>query len=323
MPTSNYIKNVAIVGAGGNSGSFMTEAILKAGKHTVTALTRFDSKSKLPEGVIVKHIDYSKPETIVEALKGQDALVITLGGMSPKENDIKLIEAAGEAGVSWILPNDWSPDSENEGLLKDVFVFQSKPAIRNAIVELGKSSYISVSTGFWYEWSLAIAPAFGFDFANRKVTLFDEGETKISISTWPQVGRAVVSLLSLPIKPEGSNKEACLENLKNKMVYVSSFTISQKDILASALRVTGTKESEWTITKELSQERYANGIKEMQAGQRVGFVKMMYTRVFYPDGCGDTEHGRGAINSLLGLPKEDLDEATERAIERSKSPQWA
>jgi hypothetical protein len=29
--------------------------------------------------------------------------------------------------------------------------------------------------------------AFGFDFANHTVTLFDEGNTKICVSTWPQV----------------------------------------------------------------------------------------------------------------------------------------
>jgi len=52
---------------------------------------------------------------------------------------------------------------------------------------LGKSSYIALSTGFWYEWSLAIPAAYGLDFANRSMTFFDEGETKILTSTWPQV----------------------------------------------------------------------------------------------------------------------------------------
>lgn len=60
-------------------------------------------------------------------------------------------------------------------------------ATRKTIVDLGKSSYIAVSTGFWYEWSLAIPAGFGIDFANRAVTFFDEGRTKISTSTWPQV----------------------------------------------------------------------------------------------------------------------------------------
>lgn len=60
-------------------------------------------------------------------------------------------------------------------------------ATRKAIADLGKSSYIAVSTGFWYEYSLALPACFGIDFVNRTVILFDEGETKISTSTWPQV----------------------------------------------------------------------------------------------------------------------------------------
>lgn len=134
-----------------------------------------------------------------------------------------------------------------------------------------------------------------------------------------QVGRAVAALLSLPIKPEGSKKDACLENLKNKVVYVNSFTVSQKDMLASAVRVTGTKEDDWAITKEPAQERYSSGVKEVREGKRIGFAKMMYTRVFYPDGCGDFEHNKGKINGLLALPEEDMDEATKVAIEQSKN----
>lgn len=104
----------------------MTEALLKTGKHTITAITRVDSQNKLPEGVISKKVDYNKPESLVEALKGQDALVITLSGHTPKEIENQLINAAGEAGVAWILPNEWSPDTANEAMVKDVFVFESK-----------------------------------------------------------------------------------------------------------------------------------------------------------------------------------------------------
>ena len=104
----------------------MTEALLKTSKHTITAITRVDSQRKLPEGVITKQVDYDKPETLVEALRGQDALVITLSGHTPKETEMQLINAAGEAGVAWILPNEWSPDTANEALIKDVFIFQSK-----------------------------------------------------------------------------------------------------------------------------------------------------------------------------------------------------
>lgn len=126
----NYIKNVAIVGAGGNSGKYMTEALLKGGKHTVTAITRSGSQSVLPDGVTVKEVDYSKHDTLVQALKGQDALVITLGGFAPKEVQDSLIDAAGEAGVPWIFPNEWSPDTAHEGLVKDVAMFAPKGTIQ-------------------------------------------------------------------------------------------------------------------------------------------------------------------------------------------------
>lgn len=133
-----------------------------------------------------------------------------------------------------------------------------------------------------------------------------------------QVGRAVSALLSLPIKPEGADKEACLESLKNKVVYVNSFTVSQKDILESALRVTSTKAVEQTIEKEPVKERYSSGIKEIQEGKPLGFATMT-ARVFYPDGCGDFEHNKGTLNNLLNLPKEDIDVATKIANDRSKA----
>jgi uncharacterized protein YbjT (DUF2867 family) len=103
----------------------MTEALLKTGKHTVTAITRSDSKSTLPEGVIPKVVDYEKPDTIVEALKGQEALVITLGAFA-LSNEVKLIEAAERAGVQWILPNEWSTYPGAHELIKDMFFYQMK-----------------------------------------------------------------------------------------------------------------------------------------------------------------------------------------------------
>ncbi|KAL8735852.1 MAG: hypothetical protein Q9181_002657 [Wetmoreana brouardii] len=324
MATLNHISKVAVVGvrdAGGNAGRFIAEALLKTSKHTVTAITRTDSQSMLPPGVVVKKVDYSKHETLVEALRGQEALVITISGYAPiQETEEKLVRAAAEAGVPWIsLPNEWSPDSANEGIVRDVFLFAKKEATRKLIEEIGKSSYIALVTGFWYEYSLAIPNNYGFNFANRTVKFYDEGETKISTSTWPQVARAVVGLLSLPIKPEGSNEEACLENLRNKIVYISSFTVSQKDMLASVLRLTGTKEDDWTITKEPAQDVFSTAIKQIKEGKKQPSANFLYSRIFFPDGCGDFEHSKGTLNGMLGLPREDIDEATKSAIERQKA----
>ena len=74
----------------------------------------------------VKRIDYNTPETLVEALRDQDALVTTLSGHAGTETEMQLIKAAGEAGVPWILPSDFTPDTMNEALVKDVVVFQPR-----------------------------------------------------------------------------------------------------------------------------------------------------------------------------------------------------
>ena len=125
-------------------------------------------------------------------------------------------------------------------------------------------------------------------------------------------------MLSLPIEKEGD--AACLAEYRNQVVYLGSFTLSQQEMLESALRVTGTKANDWTIAREPAKERYEAASKAVGEGDRKAFVKYLYTRIFYPDGSGDTEDGKGTINKALGLPKEDLDEATKVAVERAKGP---
>ncbi|KAK9447965.1 uncharacterized protein V1518DRAFT_375798 [Limtongia smithiae] len=316
----NYIRKVAIVGATGNSGLYMTNALLATGKHTVTAISRADSTATMPTGVRVAKVDYSEPASLVAALKGHDALVITMSVMAPPDSEAKLIAAAADAGVKWILPSEFSPDMADPALSKETHVGEPKRENRELIEKLGKSSYVALECGFWYEWSLAISGAYGFDVAKRTVTMYDDGETKICTSTWPQVGRAVAKLLSLKIAPDGpEDKEPTLEMFRNKFLYISSFVLSQRQIFDSVLRVTGTTEADWTITYEPSVERYKRNVGEMYAGSREAFVRQLYTRVFFQDGKGNAEKTRGLHNKLLGLPMdEDLDEFTKLAIERQQ-----
>lgn len=304
----------------------MTEALLKTGKHTVTAVTRVDSKSQLPEGVKIKRVDFDDNSSLVDALRGQDALIITLAVSAPKDQQAKLIQAAADANVPWILPNEFANDSTHEAMGKDIFVGPEMQKARELISSLGKSSWIALCTGFWFEWSLAIPLAYGFDFETRSVTLFDDGNTPICTSTWPQVGRAVAALLSLPVKSDENDKTAPhLEQFRDGHVYVNSFALSQNDMLDSVLRVSGTRREDWNIQKEPVHDRYAAGMAELQKGDQLGFVKVLYSRLFYPDGCGDFSKTKGLQNDALGLPKEDLDEFTRMAMDRAGEvrAQWS
>ncbi|KAK8136457.1 NAD(P)-binding protein [Apiospora sp. TS-2023a] len=308
-----HVKNVAIVGATGTVGTYIMDELLKAGKHQVTAITRQDSTAAIPKGVKVAKVDYDNRDSLVAALRGQDVLIITMSVQAPKESQLKLVDAAADAGVRWILPNEWGLDQTNEALADGAFMGPPSRAVRKHIEERGVSSWIGVVCGFWYDFSLGGSPLrYGFDFANRSVTLFDEGTQPINTTTFPQVGRAVARLLALPTEEKGGS----LTDFRNGFVYISSFCASQKDMLESALRVTGTKMEDWQVGREGSAERYARGLKMMQEGNMAGFVQAMYTRTFFPNDDGAYERRHGLHNGLLGLPVEDIDEFTKLAIGR-------
>ncbi|RJE26353.1 isoflavone reductase family protein [Aspergillus sclerotialis] len=312
MAQGNYIERVAIVGAGGHIGKHFTEQLLKTGKHIVTAITRIGSTSSLPEGAKRVEVNYDDLQALAAALRGQEFLIITLSLTAPPESHTKIAKAASEAGVPYIMPNCYGSDIQNETLRKEDLY--SDGALKRCLEvgQYGNAAYIGMVCGFWYEWSLALgANGFGFDIKNKSVTFIDDGNTKITVSTSLQCGRAVAALLSLP----ESGAEPAVSHWKNKPFYIGSFTISQRDMLDSIHRVTGSTDADWTISYEPSKQRYQDGLAEMAKGERMGFVKALYTRIFFQDGGGNFEANRGLANDTIGLRKEDIDEATKRAIE--------
>ncbi|TQS31817.1 hypothetical protein Golomagni_07889, partial [Golovinomyces magnicellulatus] len=138
---TNRIERVAVVGtqASGRAGSHVTQALLATGKHTVTAITRPDSAHTYPEGVKVVRVDYSNDDhtDLVESLRGQQALVVALSAYAPQDTMSKLCRAAAEAGVSYIQPNWWGVDPNNEGFCKDIGLLERRDALVKNITDLG------------------------------------------------------------------------------------------------------------------------------------------------------------------------------------------
>ncbi|RCI15917.1 hypothetical protein L249_2831 [Ophiocordyceps polyrhachis-furcata BCC 54312] len=314
---TNRIERVAIVGATGKVGSYMTAALLSTGKHVVTAITRKGggSNSNMPKGVKVAEVDYDGEETLVDALSGQQFLIVALSATAPSDTQEKLARAAAKAGVSWMMPNCYGTDVRNAALEAENL---SGPPILGGIdaVERAGVSWVAMCCSFWYEYSLAMGPCwFGFDFNKKEVTLFDQGTTRINISTWDQCGRAIAALLSLKELPQDESDESVtLSRWRNQPLYVSSFLISQRDMLDSIHRVQGTTDADWHIEHEECGARYKRGMELLQKGDFRGFGICLYTRTFYPNGDGNFEAKYGIANHPLGLPKEDLDDGTERTL---------
>lgn len=149
------IKNVAIVGAGGHVGQYIVDGLVKQGKHTVTAITRPDSTSAMPSGLhAVKKADYSNHDSLVEALGGQDFLIITMGHMAEKGSQQKLVDAAKDAGVKYIMPNEWGVDHAlNEQMGRDTMLGPALQAAREYIEKAGLT-WIALSCSFCTSMSL-------------------------------------------------------------------------------------------------------------------------------------------------------------------------
>jgi saccharopine dehydrogenase-like NADP-dependent oxidoreductase len=105
-----YLKNIAIAGASGVIGTPIIDQLLRGGRHNITALTRSGSKAKFPDSVKAAEVDYEDKSSLALALTDQDVLLICLSVATPIAVEKRLVGAASEARVRWIVPNEWSPD---------------------------------------------------------------------------------------------------------------------------------------------------------------------------------------------------------------------
>lgn len=300
--------------AAGNVGSHIVHALVAGGKHNITAITRSGSSATFPESVRRQPVDYSSHESLVDALRGQQVLILTMSTSAPQDTQQKLIAAAKEAGVQWILPSEYGTDhTDRPDVGSETRLGPPALAIRKIIIDAGLN-FVSISCGMWYEYAFGDPTRFGLDLKKREITMYGEGSTQVTTSTWAQCGRAVAALLSLPIEVEGAQQEqTTLSQFRNKSAYIGSFYVSQKEVFASVLRSTGTSEANWKVRYEPVEERYQRGNKMLTGGDRWGFSVALYARLFYPDGACDLE--AKLSNGALGLPKEDLDSATKEALE--------
>lgn len=306
-------------------GSHIADQLLKNGKHTVTAITRPNSTNQFDPKIKVSRVDYGGDDdtALVEALRGQQVLIITMSVTAPRDTTSKLVRAAAKAGVSYVLPNWFGHDIANDKLCDESMLTQFRDSITAEISSLGEISFFLLVCNFWYEFSLGGGPnRYGFDFKERTLVLFDDGNVAINTTTWPQCGRAIAHLLSLKELPDDEgDKSPTISQFKNRPVYISSFKLSQRDMFESVKRVTDTTDADWTITHESAQERWEGSQVAVKQGNWSVFTKMLYSRMFIPG--SDIDYKSELHNGILQLPVENLDESTAIGIRMGESGEVA
>jgi hypothetical protein len=100
--------------------------------------------------------DYSK-SSLVDALKGHDAIVSTIGGGGLKEQQ-SLIDAAVLAGVKRFIPSEYGIDVCHPSAIEIVPFFGQKRAINDYLrsKEGDGITWTSIGTGPFLDWVSAV-----------------------------------------------------------------------------------------------------------------------------------------------------------------------
>jgi len=139
--------------ATGNLGPAVVKALLDAG-FTVTALTRIDSTSTVLPGAKVHKTDYSSPDSIAEAFKGQDAVVSTIATAALRQQQA-VVDAAVKAGVKRFIPSEFGMDTTTiTGGAKKIL--GAKIALQGVLAKAAEEhehfSWTGISTGMFFDW---------------------------------------------------------------------------------------------------------------------------------------------------------------------------
>ena len=273
--------------ATGNLGPAILNQLLNAG-FEVMVLTRKSSTHSFPSSVTTIPVDYDSLESLTTALKGQEALVSTLGSTAIA-TQLRLIEAAANAHVKRFIPSEFGSNTLNEKT-RALPVFKDKIAVQDALKKEAVSSgmsYTVICTGPFFDWGIMVG--FIMNLKEKSINLFDGGDRLFSTTSLPTIGKAVVGVLKHP------------EQTKDRAVYVQDTVTTLKKLAAVGEKATGTdgwKKIVVPIENELEQA-WAELKKDQPNPDNfvLGFLRASIWGEGY--GC----HFEQPDNDLLGVPK--------------------
>ncbi|MCJ1466368.1 hypothetical protein MMC07_004987 [Pseudocyphellaria aurata] len=303
---ADEIKNVIIAGAGGNLGPSILEALDKDPYFTVSVLSRKESSSTFPSHIKVHQVDSSYPEDqVLEALKGQDAIVLLL---PPTDISIhkSVIDTAIKAGVKRVIPSEFGSDTSNPAVIEQVPVFKGKQEVTDYLKSKEGTglSWTGIITGGFFDWGLK-SKFIGYDLEAHKAVIYDDGNNPVLATLLSTIGTAVGSTLKNP------------SLTANKFIFINDFRVSQNEILASLEKATGGEK--WEIERRTTAEAKSSGFEKLSKGDFSGVQDLILASIY---GGGDefdySLHNESA-NGPLGLDKpESLDVIVEKVVKGEK-----
>lgn len=268
------------------------QALLDAG-FSVTAITRKGSKSTFPASVQVRRADLSSVSSVASAFAGHDAVVVTIA-TSEVGNQNVLADAAVAAGVKRFIPSEFGHNTKRlSGPLAVLLGNKAQTAdYLTGLSEKNPSfSWTGVATSPFFDWGLDNG-VFGVTLRDRTVRIVDSGDELVSASTLAFVGRSVAAVLARDD-----------ESVRNKVVDVVEFTVSQNQIV----RILGEETGEPFQRTQVKGADLAQAAEDKLAKGDYGgaFIDALLAWNFSDGGNNAVPEGETA-NALLGLKSGDL-----------------
>lgn len=234
---------------------------------TVTILTRDSSKtantlSQQPNAAAysIAQVDYSSLQSLQAAIKGHDAVVSALARPAQKDEE-RLIDASIAAGVPRFIPSAFGGDMTVPWVREQPFwadkLQQEAYLLSKVEISGGALSFTMLTNGPIFDFVMQ-AKLF-LNLPERKVTLWDGGDKRLSVTTKDTIGRAVAEALKLPAET------------KNKNLFIEGAVVSQRQLLELARELTPGEE--WTVTEmqslplfKAAQEKWSQGVRGPAVG---------------------------------------------------------
>ena len=301
------LKNIIILGASGNIGRPILDALLAAQNFNVTVAVRSASTlATYPIGVKTVTIDYDSLESLREAFKGQHAVVSCITTFEVSQQQ-KVINAAVAAGVKRFLPSEYGMDTSNPKgpeILPVLHLKRSQLEYLQSKENEGLS-WTALIVGLFFDWALENGIA-GYDFKNKKAEKFDSNEQRYEVTNVARIGHAVVKILEQP------------EVTKNEFVYIHSFNVTPNQVLAEIERATGG--NKWDVEEVSLERRFKTGLESMSgtsmdqgAVMAISAVLMGYRNDV---GLNDWNEKAQEWGRKLNLPDESLRSSVEAVVKR-------
>lgn len=235
----------------------------------------------------VKTVNYDDEESLKNALKGQDAVVSTVGSAALGPQQQKLADVAFSVGVKRFIPSEFGINTRQLQGSKIGQIIAGKTKLVDDLIKKAEQNssftWTGVSNGMFFDF-------LGFDGKAKKVTIVDSGNERFQTTTRKTIAQAVASILKHP-------KETA-----NQYLSIASFQPTQNEILKIVEEETGSK---WTVSHENSAELQKVGEEKLSKGDYSAFLQLLRVHL-YRDGEGHALKDSEAANKLLGLPEEDL-----------------